>query len=94
MRKQQQNESYPSARVNHGRAVLVGYGLDEDDGHIRYTRCGTMDLYGGSDKAHVEMQKRALLIQEEIAKLGITLDGMTYEQYQVVRDIVERANCE
>lgn len=94
MRKQQQNENYSPVRVKRGRAVLVGYGLDEGDGHIRYTRCGTVDLYGGSDNAHVEMQKRALFIQTEMDKLGISLDGMTYEQYQLVQDIVERANCE
>ena len=94
MRKQHTNDNPPSARVKRGRAVLVGYGLDDNGGHIRYTSGNGIELFGGSDSAHGEMQRRALRIQEEIAKLGISLDGMTYEQYQLARDIVERANGE
>ncbi len=94
MRKKTNDDSLTSGRVKRGHAVLLGYGLDNEDGHIRYTRGSAFELYGGSDSAHGEMQKRALLIQEEIAKLGISLDGMTYEQYQLVRGIVERVGCE
>lgn len=91
MRKLTNDDNF--GRVKRGRAVLVGYGLDEGDGHVRYTRGTAFELYGGSDSAHLEMQKRAQIIQEEIAKLGISLDGMTYEQYQLVQGIVERVSC-
>lgn len=77
-----------------GRAVLVGYGLDAPDGHVRYTRAGEAELYGGSDEAHLRMQERAFRIQRELDELGILLDDMTYEQYQIARTIVEKANRE
>jgi len=93
MRKQN-NDPIPSSRVKRGRAVLVGYGLDDDQGHIRYTRGNSFELFGGSDSAHGEMQQRALEIQEEAAKLGFSLDGMTYEQFEMLRAVVERVNCE
>ncbi len=93
MRKNFNGEDLAPVRVKRGRAVLVGYGLD-DDGHFRYTRGEAFELYGGSSSAHGEMLRRAQAIQDEIASLGISLDGMTYEQYQVVRGIVERANAD
>lgn len=93
MRKQT-NDQTPISRVRRGRAVLVGYGLDDDQGHIRYTKGNSFELFGGSDSAHGEMQRRAMQIQEEIARLGISLDGMTYEQYEMIRAVVDRVNCE
>ncbi len=93
MRKNFNSEEIAPVRVKRGRAVLVGYGLD-NDGHFRYTRGETFELYGGSSVAHEEMQRRAMAIQDEIASLGISLEGMTYEQFQVVRGIVERANAD
>lgn len=83
-----------SPRVKRGRAVLRGYGLDDSHGHVRYTRGVNFELFGGSDEAHGEMQRQALRIQQEIDRLGISLDGMTYEQYEVLKDIVEQVNCE
>lgn len=88
------DENPAPRRIKRGRAVLVGYGLDEGDGHIRYTRSNAVELFGGSDQAHDEMQKRAIMIQDELSRLGISLDGMTYEQFEVVKGIVDRVNCE
>lgn len=93
MRKYSDENPAPK-RIRRGRAVLVGYGLDGEDGHIRYTQSNAIELFGGSDAAHGEMQKRAVMIQEELSRLGIALDGMTYEQFEVVKGIVDRVNCE
>lgn len=88
------NDSQTPPRVKRGRALLLGYGLDDSQGHVRYTRGTCFELFGGSDQAHDEMQRQALRIQEEIDRLGFSLDGMTYEQFEVLRGIVERVNCE
>ncbi|MCC8189780.1 MAG: hypothetical protein LIP77_03960 [Planctomycetes bacterium] len=93
MREPSKNLSQ-SARVRRGRAVLVGYGLDDAQGHVRYTRGGSFELYGGSRQIHEEMQRRARRIEDELDKLGISLDNMTYEQYLTVRDVVNRLNHE
>ena len=82
-----------SGRVRRGRAVVVGLGLDDAKGHIRYTRGESYQLYGGSEAAHREMQRRAKIIHEEMAKQGISLDRMTLEQYRTLLDIVHRVNC-
>lgn len=82
------------SRVKRGKARVVGLGLDDSGGHVRYTKGEAFELYGGSQTAHDEMQRRARRILDEIAKLGISLDRMTYEQYEQLRDIVDRVNCE
>lgn len=94
MRIRNNENNQTAGRVKRGRAVVVGLGLDDSDGHVRYTRDDCFELFGGSESAHGEMQRRIKVIREEIAKLGITLDRMTYEQYEMLRDIVERVNCE
>lgn len=94
MRNYQRNGNLAPARIRRGRAVLVGYGLDDADGHVRYSRGQATELYGGSERAHQEMQERAQRIHEEIARLGISLEHMTYEQFLQVREIVDRVNCE
>ncbi len=94
MRKQYNDESLAPSRVKRGRAVLIGYGLDDAGGHIRYTQGDGMKLYGGSRRVHDEMRRRAAFIREEAARLGISLERMTYEQYLVMRDVVDRVNCE
>ncbi len=92
MRNYPPNENPVQRRDTRGRAVLYGYGTDAGDGHLRYTRAGSANLYGGSDLAHSRMQARAMRIQRELADCGISLDGMTYEQYLIAKAIVDKAN--
>ncbi|MDR1744722.1 MAG: hypothetical protein LBS30_03100 [Planctomycetota bacterium] len=94
MREQHNDKSLAPARVKCGRAVLIGYGLDDAGGHVRYTQGDAMKLYGGSKEVHDEMCRRAMLIQEEAARLGISMERMTHEQYLVMRDVIDRVNCE
>lgn len=94
MRTRNNDNNLPAGRVKQGRAVVVGLGLDDSGGHVRYTRGEAFELIGGSEEAHSEMQRRIVRIREEIAKRGICLDRMTYEQYQEIRELVERVGCE
>lgn len=94
MRTRNNDNNLPAGRVKQGRAVVVGLGLDDSGGHVRYTRGEAFELIGGSEEAHDEMQRRIVIIREEIAKRGICLDRMTYEQYQEIRELVERVGCE
>ncbi len=88
------DNNLPMGRVRRGRAVVVGLGLDEADGHVRYTKGEGFELCGGSDEAHREMQRRAKRIRDEMTRLGIPSERMTYDQYLTLREIVERVNCE
>lgn len=94
MRKYLSNENAVQRRDTRGRAVLCGYGAAADDGHVRYTNAGGAALYGGSEETHARMQARAMRIQRELDEQGICLDGMTYEQFQIAKAIVEKANRE
>lgn len=93
MRTADNEGDFPAGRMKRGRAVVVGLGLDDSGGHIRYTKGKGFELYGGSECAHTEMQRRAKLIQDEIDRMGIVMERMTREQYQMVQNIVERVNC-
>ncbi len=94
MRKHLPGENSLHTRAARGRAVLYGYGTCAADGHVRYTNAGGAELYGGSEQAHARMQDKALRIQRELGERGISLEYMTFEQYQIARDIVDKVNCE
>lgn len=80
-------------KTRRGRAVIVGIGTNDADGHVRYTRGDSWELFGGSQEVHEQMQKNALRIRSELDRLGITPTNMTYEQYQQVVAIVNRVNA-
>lgn len=94
MHEQSKENNVASTSVREGRARLFGLGLDDTAGHFRYTNAEGVELFGGSDGAHAEMQRRALIIQKQLDDLGISLDRMTYEQYLVAKDIVDKVNAE
>lgn len=92
-----ENDS-PQAKARRGRAVLVGYGLDEAGGHVRYTTSQDYRLLGGSELTHEAMQDMAARIKEELSKLGYELDNIRSDQIDEVRRIVDgvvdRVICE
>jgi|GEM_PF-2070525 hypothetical protein len=92
-----ENDS-PQAKARRGRAVLVGYGLDEADGHVRYTTSKDYRLLGGSEVTHEAMQDMANRIKKELSKLGYELDDIRSDQIDEIRRIVdgvvERVICE
>lgn len=94
MRTGNKDNNLAPNRIRSGRAMVVGLGLDDAEGHFRYTRGDAYELYGGSEDAHREMLRRMRRIQAEIAEMGITLDAVTYEQYEKIKDIVARVNAE
>ena len=77
-----------------GQARLVGLGLDDSGGHVRFTVGDGFTLIGGSAGAHLEMQRRAEWILEEIRRRGFSLDCLTRAQYDELQDIVELAAAE
>lgn len=77
-----------------GRCVLTGFGLDGGDGHVRFTHLDGTRLYGGSERMHAELQRLARRIHDEAERLGISFDSMTYDDYLVMKDVVDRVNCE
>jgi hypothetical protein len=70
-------------------ALLLGVGLDGDDGHRRVTRGRDFVLVGGSRDTHEELQERAIKVNEELDRRGKRLADVSSRDE--MRDIVERA---
>ena len=62
------------------KAVLLGLGLDNDDGHVRYTRGPNFHLFGGSQQTHEEMQDTAVRLNEELKKRDKQLEEVGREE--------------
>jgi len=70
-------------------ALLLGVGLDGDDGHRRVTRGRDFVLVGGSKDTHEALQERAIKVNEELDRRGMRLGDVSSRDQ--MRDIVERA---
>ena len=68
------------------RRLLLGMGLDNDDGHVRITHGENFHLFGGSKGTHELMQEHAIKINEKLLEREKTLDSVTHEE---LRKIVE-----
>ena len=66
------------------KAVLLGLGLDNKDGHIRYTRGKNFHLFGGSQETHEEMQEKAIKINEHLDKRGQRLEDVTPKEFREI----------
>ena len=76
----------------HGRrdkkALLLGLGLDNDDGHVRYTKGPNFHLLGGSEDTHEEMQDKAVHFNEELKKRDKRLEDIGVEEFHEIADSV------
>ena len=63
------------------RSLLVGVGLDNDDGHTRITRGQDFRLFGGSADTHEQMQEKAIKFGEKLSERGLRLDDVTPNQF-------------
>lgn len=75
-------------RAGKWRAVITGYGLD-DDGHFRLTTGDGFRLVGGSESSHKAMSGIMDHIQSELARQGLALDRLTREQAEEVNRMLE-----
>lgn len=63
------------------KAVLLGLGLDNKDGHTRITKGENFALFGGSESTHEQMQEKAIKMNEQLKRRGKTLDNVTYQEF-------------
>lgn len=76
-------------RTKDRRALLLGVGLDNQDGHRRITRGRDTLLVGGSEETHGAMQERAVRFQEELDRRGMRLADVRCADE--LKEIAERA---
>lgn len=69
------------------KALLLGLGLDNKDGHVRVTRGPNFQLVGGSSETHEVMQETAVKFNEELSRRGKRLEDAGSNE---IMDILER----
>ena len=69
-------------------AVLLGLGLDNEDGHRRLTKGDNFCLVGGSEETHERMTETAIKFNERLARKGKELGELAPEEF---RDMMREA---
>jgi hypothetical protein len=62
------------------RKILLGLGLDCDDGRKRITLGNNFRLYGGSKMTHETMREKAIKFNEQLKKRDKTLDEVSAKE--------------
>ncbi len=67
--------------VHKKRSLLLGFGLDEDKGHKRFTKGENFYLFGGSKETHSQMQEKCVKFNEELKKRRKVLDDISKQEF-------------
>ena len=68
--------------------MLLGVGLDNQDGHTRVTAGENFQLVGGSAETHGVMQEKAIKLNEHLKRRGKTLDSVGRDEFHEIADQV------
>ena len=71
----------------HGKAVMLGVGLDSD-GHKRVTTGPNFALVGGTKETHEVMTEKALKINEKLKSKGKALEEVSHEEFDEIANSV------
>lgn len=63
------------------KKMLLGVGLDNQDGHKRITKGDNFCLVGGSEETHEVMTETAIKFNEKLSRKGKTLDDLSREEF-------------
>ena len=71
------------------KRLLVGVGLDNDDGHTRITKGPNFRLFGGSQQTHDRMQETAIKFNEKLKERDRTLDDISRDEFvDILHEVV------
>lgn len=70
------------------RSLLLGVGLDKDDGERRVTVGANFLLVGGSKDTHTHMQEKAIKFNEELARRKKRFEDIGPEEFHDIADRV------
>lgn len=68
--------------------MLLGLGLDGEDGHVRVTKGENFRLLGGSEDTHDRMIETTMRFNEKVRDRGKTLDQLEKQEF---RDLMDEA---
>jgi len=67
-----------------GKALILGVGLDNNDGHKRVTSGPNFALVGGSQETHEIMTEKAVKINEKLAARGKHLEEVSRDEFDEI----------
>lgn len=70
------------------KALLLGVGLDSDDGHVRVTKGENFRLVGGSENTHGRMTETAIKLNEKLRGRGKQLEDVGKSEFH---DLIQEA---
>ena len=70
------------------KALLLGFGLDNKDGHVRYTKGPNFHLFAGSEQTHEEMQAKAVRLNEELKKRDKRLEDISRDEFHEIAESI------
>ena len=73
-----------SERARIRKALLLGFGMDGKDGHLRITTGPNFQLIGGSENTHGVMQDTAVQFNEELHKRGKRLEDISPTEFMEI----------
>ncbi len=72
-------------------AVLLGLGLDNQDGHKRITKGDDFCLVGGSEETHEKMVETTIRFHEKLDRKGKVLSDLSREEFHdMMREAAEK----
>ena len=71
------------------KALLLGLGLDNDDGHKRITVGKNFLLAGGSKPTHQQMQEKAIKFNEELDRRKKRLEDIDPAEFCDIADRIK-----
>ena len=63
------------------KALLLGIGLDNKDGHSRMTKGENFYLAGGSEETHERMVETAVKVNEKLKAKGKRLEDVSKDEF-------------
>ncbi|MDD2404702.1 MAG: hypothetical protein PHV75_05540 [Victivallaceae bacterium] len=72
------------------KSLMLGVGLDNQDGHKRITKGDNFYLVGGSEESHERMTETAIKVNEKLSSKGKTLEDISEKEFiDIVREVNE-----
>jgi hypothetical protein len=71
----------PNKRNKKSNAMMIGVGLDNQDGHSRVTKGDNFVLLGGSEETHERMTETVIKVNEKLSARGKVLEEISKKEF-------------
>ncbi|MFA6291989.1 MAG: hypothetical protein WC637_09425 [Victivallales bacterium] len=80
--KNQIHMGKPERNKKTKKAVMLGLGLDNEDGHTRVTKGENFCLLGGSEETHERMTETVIKVNEKLHSKGKRLEDVSSKEFK------------